>query len=75
VVLALGGILLLAVLAGAGPWMLEHVAPAMDKGLGAVALVFGISLVLHLGLILPLWLINRLIGRATGMKIVRQGGK
>jgi hypothetical protein len=75
VVLALGGILLFAVLAGAGPWMLEHVAPALDRGLGAVALVFGISLVLHLGLILPLWLMNRLIGRATGMKIVRQGGR
>jgi hypothetical protein len=75
VALALGGILLLAVLAGAGPWMLEHVAPAMNKGLGAVALVFGISLVLHMGLILPLWLINWLIGRATGMKIVRQSGR
>lgn len=72
VVLALVGSLLLAVLAGAGPWMLEHAAPVINKGLGALALVFGMSLVLHLGLILPLWLINRLISRATGMKIVRQ---
>lgn len=75
VVLVVGGILLLALLAGAGPWMLEHAAPALNRGLGAVALVFGISLVLHLGLILPLWSLNQLISRATGYKIVRQSGR
>ena len=74
VVLVLIGMALAALVAGAGTWMLQHVAPGVNLGLGAVALVFAISLILHLGLVLPLWGINQLISRVTGMKIVRQRG-
>ena len=72
VVLVLGGILLLAFVAGAGPWMMQYVAPSLNRSLGAVAMVFGISLVIHIGLIIPLWGLNQVIGRLTGYKIIRQ---
>lgn len=72
VMLGLMGVVFVALLAGAGPWMVSRVLPILNRGLGAVALVFGISLVLHLGLIVPLWGVNRLICRMTGMKIVRE---
>jgi hypothetical protein len=50
VVLALLG---LALLAGAGPWMLEHLAPGFNRFLRLLATIFGISLALHLVLLLP----------------------
>jgi hypothetical protein len=59
-----------AVLAGAGPWMLENLAPALDAGLRAAALVFGISLGLHLLLWIPFRLLRALAQRVTGVRLV-----
>jgi len=54
-----------AALAGAGPWLLEHLAPPLNAGLRAVALVFAISLGIHLLLWVPLRLLRELIARLT----------
>jgi len=60
----------LALLAGAGPWMLDNLAPWLNQALRALALIFGISLALHLVLLLPLRLLRGLISAVSGVKIV-----
>ncbi len=51
-----------ALFAGAGAWMAEWLASALNRGLRALALVFGISLGVHLALGVPLWLLRALAG-------------
>jgi hypothetical protein len=65
--LALVGI---ALLAGAGPWMLENLAPWFDRAMRALATIFGVSLSLHLVALIPFRLLRELIARVTGMRIV-----
>ena len=72
VLLGLGVAVLAALLAGAGPWMLKVAAPGVNQFLAALAMVFGTSLTVHIGLGLPLWGMNHLISRLTGMRVVRQ---
>jgi hypothetical protein len=60
----------LAVLAGAGPWMLENLAPLVNRALRVIATIFGISLALHLVLLLPFRLIRELIMQVTGLRII-----
>ena len=64
------GLVLLALVAGAGPWMLENVAPWLARGLRSLATVFGISLALHLVLLIPLRLLRELLSAVTGLRIV-----
>jgi hypothetical protein len=59
----------LAVLAGAGPWMLEHVAPALNRFLSAAAVVFGLSAAIHALLIVPTGLLHRGLTRLTGLDV------
>ena len=70
--LALVGLVLLAIslFAGAGPWMVEHLARPLDQILRAVAIVFGISVLVHLVLLGPVWLIRRLLSRLLGLEVV-----
>jgi hypothetical protein len=63
------GITGVAVLAGAGPWLLENVAPWINRGLESVALVFAISLGLHLLLAVPVGLLRALLSRLTGLTV------
>lgn len=68
--LAMVVLLVLALVFGAGPWMLENLAPWFNRALRAVATVFGVSLVLHLVLLLPFRLIRALLQRVTGLQVV-----
>ena len=63
------GLIGLAVLAGAGPWMLEHVVPPLEKLLTSAAVVFGLSVVLHALLIAPTGLIHISLSRITGLDV------
>jgi hypothetical protein len=63
--LLLGG----SLLAGAGPWLLGNLAAPFNQFLRAVAIVFGISAALHLVLLLPLWILHRLLSRVTGLDV------
>lgn len=54
-------LLSLAILAGAGSWMLQNLAPLLNDFLNAVALLFGLSIILHAVLLLPFFLIHKLI--------------
>lgn len=67
--LIIGIILLIFLIAGVGEWLLVLVDP-INQVLSAVALVFGFSLILHLCLILPFWLLRRLISKVTGLEII-----
>jgi hypothetical protein len=59
----------IAVLAGAGPWMLSHVAPALNTFLLSAAVVFGLSAALHALLILPWGLLHVLLSKITGLDV------
>ena len=61
--------LALAVFAGAGSWMLTHLAPAVDNFLSVVATVFGFSLILQLLILLPVMLTHRLASKITGLDV------
>ena len=58
-----------AILAGAGPWMLENLAQPFNSFLRALALIFGLSGILHVLLILPFLLFHRILARLTGVDI------
>lgn len=63
-------VMVLALLVGAGPWMLANVAPPFNQALHGVATVFGISLALHLILLLPVRLMRGALQRLTGLQLV-----
>ncbi|MEW6092428.1 MAG: hypothetical protein AB1531_00540, partial [Chloroflexota bacterium] len=66
VVLLAVGLVGLAVLAGAGAWMLENLAPPVNEFLQALALIFGLSAAIHILLILPFFLLHRSLATLTG---------
>lgn len=59
----------LAVLTGAGPWMMVNLTPRLNEFLRAVGALFGFSLVLHVILLIPFWLGRVGLGRLTGLQI------
>jgi hypothetical protein len=69
VTLTLVTLLGLALLAGAGPWMLAHIAVPFNQAMHAVAGVFAISLSTNTAALLPVWLIRRLLNRLTGLEV------
>lgn len=58
----------LAMFAGAGPWMLQNLAPYVDRGLRAAAAVCSVSLGLHLLLWVPFAFTHRALVRITGLE-------
>jgi hypothetical protein len=66
----IGGILLgIGLLAGVGPWLATNLAPALNQGLRVLAAALGISLALHLLLLLPAYLLRKLLVRVTGLNL------
>ena len=59
----------LGLLAGAGPWMVENIAPRVNLGMRAAAVVLAISLAVHLVLVLPLALLRLLLSQWRGVKL------
>jgi hypothetical protein len=59
----------LAVLAGAGSWMLSHLEPPLNAFLSSAAVIFGLSAALHIVLILPTALVHGLLTRLTGVDV------
>ena len=64
-----GALLIIAVLAGAGTWILENLAPLMSSFLNSVAIIFGLSVIIHILLILPTALVRRLLVKVVGVDI------
>ena len=63
------GLFAAAILAGAGDWMLANLAPPFNQFLRALAMIFGLSGVLHFLLILPFLLLHRILTRLTGVDV------
>jgi hypothetical protein len=59
----------LALFAGAGPWMMKNLAPLLDSFLQAVAILFGLSAVVHGILLLPVMLVHRLLAHFAGWDV------
>jgi hypothetical protein len=63
------GLIILAILAGAGAWMMERLAPFVNNFLRALALIFVMSGVLHIVMTLPLFLLHRILSQVSGMDV------
>lgn len=57
----IGALLALAILSGAGTWMLENLAPIFDPLLRSIALLFALSNIVHIILLIPFHLLRRVI--------------
>jgi hypothetical protein len=66
----LAGVLVgVAIIAGAGPWLLENLAPPFNSFLRTLALIFGLSGILHVLLIIPFFVLHRLLTGLSGVEI------
>jgi hypothetical protein len=65
------GLLALGIFAGAGVWMLENIAPLLNDFLGSVATLFGLSVILHIVLLLPTMFLHRIVAKVTGVDVRR----
>ena len=63
-------LLAISIFAGAGDWLLDHLADPIGKAFNVLAMVFGISMGVHLVLIPPLWGIRRLLSYALKLDVV-----
>lgn len=66
---SIGILFTLTLLFGAGPWMLVNVAPHVSNFFGFVAAIFGLSIFVHILLILPIALMHKLLARLTGVDV------
>lgn len=57
-------------MAGAGSWVFLQLGPTLNQVLRALAVIFGISLAVHLVLLPPLRGLRYLLERLTGLKVV-----
>jgi hypothetical protein len=62
-------LLALAIFAGAGPWMMANLAPLINPFLRGVALLMGLSVIVHALLFVPLWMIHTTLTRITGRDV------
>ncbi len=62
-------LLALALVAGAGPWMVENLASPLNDFLRGTALILLVSLLFHVALIVPLMFLHRILSRLTGLDI------
>jgi hypothetical protein len=69
-VVSVGILFSITLLIGAGPWMLNSVAPLLSNFLSSVAVISGLSALLHVILVLPTALIHKLLVRITGVDVV-----
>ena len=57
----IGTLLAVAIIAGAGSWMLEHLAPYLDSLFRSVSLLFALSNIVHIVLWMPLYAFRSLL--------------
>jgi hypothetical protein len=64
-------LLLLGIIIGIGPWMSENLAPVVNDLLRTIAVVFAISASVHLLVLLPTFLLRKVLNRLTGLRVIR----
>ena len=60
----------LVLLIGVGPWILTRFESAFKAALDAITMVLGITVLIHLILLLPAWIIRKIISRMVGLQVV-----
>jgi len=60
----------LSVLFGGGPWMLERMAPLINDMLRSTATVFGVSLTVHIAVLIPTSILRRILSRMTRLEVI-----
>ena len=68
-VISVGVLFVIALLIGAGPWMLNNVAPLVSNFFSSVAVIFGLSALVHVLLVLPIALMHKLLARVSGVDV------
>ncbi len=63
------GLVLLALIAGAGPWLSTHLAPVFNQAMRSISVIFAISVAVHTVIALPVWLFRVFIGRLLGLSV------
>ena len=61
--------LALSLLAGAGPWLMLHMAPILNSILKSIAFIFGISVVIHFIFWLPFLSSRMILERIMGLRV------
>lgn len=67
VILGLVGLILLI---GVGSWLLTKFGAGLMAAIDAITMVFGITVIIHLILSPPIWLIRKIISRVVGLQVV-----
>jgi hypothetical protein len=67
--LLFAGLFGFSLLVGAGPWMLQNLTPAFNTTMRAIAIVAGITIFIHLLVLLPFWALHRLLAYLTGLDV------
>jgi hypothetical protein len=63
------GLIVVSILAGAGTWMLANLTPPFNQFMQALAMIFGLSGLLHLILILPFLLMHKILAKITRLDV------
>jgi hypothetical protein len=63
------GLLGLILLAGIGPWLMTHLELALIAAINAINLIFGITIVTHIIILPPTWLVRKLISRIKHLQV------
>jgi len=67
--ISIGVLFAIGFLIGAGPWMLSNIVPRLSNFLSSAAVIFGLSVLVHVVLVLPTALVHKLLARATGVDV------
>lgn len=62
-------LLIVSLIAGAGPWLMNYLAPPLNQALRAVAVVFAISIAVHIVFLIPIWLLHRFLANLMRMDV------
>jgi len=65
-VVLLGFVLLI----GVGPWLLTTFGSAFMAAMDAITMIFGITIIIHLILLPPTWIVRKIISRLVGLQVV-----
>ncbi len=69
VILMVLGLLGIILIIGAGSWIMTNFGAAFSSALNAITLVFGMTILVHLFLLPPAWLLRILISRVVGLRV------
>jgi hypothetical protein len=55
---------------GVGPWLFTKIESGLMAAIDAITMVFGITVIIHLILSAPTWLIRKIISRMVGLQVL-----